>query len=150
VWVRNGDGLDATALLKSRYGFIAKVAHAVPENVALLRLHEQWSLPNGEGRLRADTSQARFMLSYDVTEPICAHFRQRCPLLSMMANILARIFANGTRAWQFFACRELYAACDTNPGIHLLSPSHSLFLFCYSIIVQALYNIFHRGLSISE
>jgi len=48
MWVRYRDGIDATEAFDHRHGRVVKDSDAVPEDIALVRAHEQRALTDSE------------------------------------------------------------------------------------------------------
>src|SRR5438105_12693739 len=94
--VRDRDGLNTAKALNLGCGLLIEQGDAVPKDIPLRRLDQQGTLPDSKLRLRPDTNQTWLMLLHHVMESLFLHRYQRCTLLAIVADVLARIQTNRT------------------------------------------------------
>ena len=116
--VRDRDGLDTAKALNLGCSLLIEQGDAVPKDIPLRRLDQQGTLPDSKLWLRPDTNQAWLMLLHHVMESLFLHRYQRCPLLAIVADVLACIQADRTSRWGRLARWELRSTCLTNPFFH--------------------------------
>ena len=92
--VRNGDSPDAAQAIHGRNRRLVNQADAVPQQVALRRLHQQRPLPDGKAGLRANAGQPWFFRFDDIVM-ISLQISQCRPLLPLPAHVLPLILADG-------------------------------------------------------
>jgi len=95
VRVRDGDGGDTAESADGADGFFIEETDAIPEDVAVRRLDEERALADGELRLSADANEVWLLLKDDVFPWALAHFFERGPGLSVGADVLTFVEADG-------------------------------------------------------
>src|SRR5579883_144345 len=117
--MRNRDRAQSSQALDARNRLIVDQAHAIPEHIALLVLDQQGPLTDGERWDGPDADQSRLLLFKLIAKTLFLHLSQRCPLLAIVANILALVATDRARLRWLLARRELCAAGYANPVFHL-------------------------------
>src|SRR4029079_1036731 len=77
---------------------VIDVPDAIPEEVAVRRLHEERPLADPDGRRDADAEEPRLLLAHLDAMPARRELLQRGPRLPAAAHVLALVFADGTGA----------------------------------------------------
>ena len=116
--VGNRDRGNAAERVHGGDGGLVEQAYTIPEQIAIRSLHEKGALTDRERRVGVNAVQAGFFLAELIPE-FRAHFRERCPLLAVQADELARVLANRARRWRLRRLRKLHAAGDADVVRHV-------------------------------
>ena len=103
VRVRHADGGDAAERLDVLAGRVVEHRHAVPQHVALRRLHQERPLPDRDRRLGADPQQARLLLA-PVVRGGLEQLGHRRPALAAVPDVLALVEADRALCGRFARC----------------------------------------------
>src|SRR5215470_9695599 len=111
--MRDRDSIDAAESLDQRHSRVVKRGNAAPQDIAVVRAHEQRALPNGECRRRADADNALFVFveRVGVALPECL---KRGPRLTSRGNILPLLFADHAMSGRAVALGVLRATGGAN------------------------------------
>jgi hypothetical protein len=142
--VGNGDGFETAELLDGGKNLVIQKGHAIPEDIALARLHKQGALTYGEGWFGADAGEVRLVLFDDLVIAFCLHSGKRRPLLPIIAHVLPLIQANGTLRRRRLALRVLHTTGNTNPVFHAMKLLSLLENYAHNISIAYLRRLLRR------
>src|SRR5215469_12918743 len=118
--VRDGNGLQTAPLLNGCYRVAIQIANTIPQHIALIGLEQQGALPDSKRGLRTYTSELRFVFFEDIMKIACLQSGKRCPLLSLIPNVLALIGTNRACLRGCCALSKLSSTRGTNVVVHLV------------------------------
>src|SRR6266566_8263095 len=137
--VRDGNGFQAAPLLNCCYSVAIQVANTIPQHIALICLEQQGALPDSERGLRTYTGEMRFVFFEYIMKIACLQSGKRCPLLSLIPNVLAFIGTNRACLRGCFALSKLGSTRGANPVVHHGFSFHQSVSVCQELPPSVLY-----------
>ncbi len=117
VRVRHADRVDAAELGDPGARRVIQQRHAVPQDVAARRAHQQRPLPDREGGLHSDADQVGLLLA-DHRRALGADLGHGGPLLAAPADVLPLVQADGAAAGRLLGVGVLDGAGPADPRGH--------------------------------
>src|SRR5579864_2687382 len=115
--VGNGDGIDAAETLDHRHSRVVERSNAIPQNIAVVRAHEQRPLADCECGRGTDADDAPLVFPERVGVGLSQSLK-RGPGLAARGHVLALLLADDAMNGRLRALRVLRATCGADRERH--------------------------------